>query len=108
MTPRTEDRKHTGSGQCVAGGSFAARFPKWQPVYVAYAFAQGATDVLAFRQAETSSVGFNVWRAKARETFRLEHRIPSFDLTRHQEREFDRWIEQHWKRFALYGAEAAD
>jgi hypothetical protein len=64
MTRRAEAEKHTGASQCVGAASWAERFPDWNPAYVAYALANGATDIVAFRAAQTSRKPFDEW-AKA-------------------------------------------
>jgi hypothetical protein len=95
MTRRAEAGKHTGAGQCVGAASWAERFPDWNPAYVAYALANGATDVVAFRAAQTSRKPFDEW-AKAQEAqFRAAHGLdqkrPMGPRTRE---EFNRWLER--------------
>jgi hypothetical protein len=76
--------------------TLADRFPKWNPRYVAFALAHGATDIKAFRDAQESNAAFIAWIAERRETWRLEQRIRSPHLTRKQERAFDAWLERQY------------
>jgi hypothetical protein len=108
MTRPAEGGKHTQAVQCggcfAEADSFATRFPKWNPRYVAYALANGATDILAFRDAQPNNAGFIAWIAQQRETWRLDAGIKSPYLTRIQEQAFNRWLEAKYAPFA----EAAD
>lgn len=76
--------------------TLSERFPKWNPRYVAYALAHGATDILAFREAQPNSAEFITWIAARREAFRVEQHIKRHALTRDQERAFNGWIERKY------------
>lgn len=99
MTARAEGQKHIRGGECVrhperSVSSLEERFPKWNPRYVAYALSQGATDIKAFRDAQTSNAGFIAWIGQQREAWRASHHVRSPYLTRDEERAFDRWLQR--------------
>jgi hypothetical protein len=95
MTRRAEAEKHTGASQCVGAASWAERFPDWNPAYVAYALANGATDIVAFRAAQTSRKPFDEWakaqEAQFRAAYGLDQKRPMGPRTRE---EFNRWLER--------------
>jgi hypothetical protein len=95
MTRRAEVEKHTGASQCAGAASWAERFPDWNPAYVAYALANGATDIVAFRAAQTSRKPFDEWakaqEAQFRAAYGLDQKRPMGPRTRE---EFNRWLER--------------